>query len=173
MNDPQEFNLDAEGGSDAAAGLYDRIAALEAELEEAKARSLRQMADFQNYQRRALQNEQVAKQQGMGSVASGVVGVIDHLDLALAQDTDKASVQQIVTGVRVIRDELMKSLQQHGVGVISPAPNEEFVPGRHEAIMQQALPGIAPGHVSSTLQAGYTLGDRVLRPAKVAVAPSE
>jgi molecular chaperone GrpE len=81
-----------------------------------------------------------------------------------------------VSGLRVIRDELMRVLQSLGVGVLSPARNDEFVPGRHEAVVQQSAEGVEPGRIVQTLQAGYTLsgptGDRVLRPAKVMVAPN-
>jgi len=77
-----------------------------------------------------------------------------------------------VSGVRVIREELLKTLAQHGVGLINPAQGELFQPGRHEAVMQMAQDGIESGHIVQTFQAGYTLGaERVLRPAKVAVAP--
>jgi len=151
------------------------VPALQAELEEAKSRILRLMADFQNYQRRALQNEQVARAEGVAKVASGVVTVIDHFDLALTQDPAKATVEQILSGVRVIREELVKSLAQYGVSLIVPAKNDVFMPGRHEAVMQQAAEGVEPGHVAAAFQAGYLLtthnSERVLRPAKVAVAP--
>ncbi|HYE03175.1 MAG TPA: nucleotide exchange factor GrpE, partial [Phycisphaerales bacterium] len=60
-----------------------------------------------------------------------------------------------------------------GVSILAPEPGAEFDPTRHQAIMHQAREGVAPGHVVATLQAGYMLGDRVIRPAKVSVAPSE
>ncbi|HYF15298.1 MAG TPA: nucleotide exchange factor GrpE [Phycisphaerales bacterium] len=158
-----------EGGEPGA-----RIAELEAALEQEKSRNLRLMADFQNYQRRALANEDVAKQQGASGVVQSIVGVIDHFDLALGQDTSKASAEQIVEGVRVIREELLRALARHGVSPMSPGPNDEFVPGRHEAIMQQEAPGVGKGRVAATLQAGYVVrdasGERVIRPAKVSVA---
>jgi molecular chaperone GrpE len=58
------------------------------------------------------------------------------------------------------------------VGLIHPCPGELFEPGKHEAVVQMAQPGVESGHIVQTFQAGYTLGEgRVLRPAKVAVAP--
>jgi molecular chaperone GrpE len=178
----EQTGPEAAHEGDGGAEIQERIGQLEAELADAQSRALRVMADFQNYQRRALQNEVVARQQGLGTLATSVVGVVDHFDQALNQQPGTPEAQQILTGVKVIRDELLKALQQHGVGLISPAPNEEFVPGRHEAIMQQKAEGVEPGHVVSTFQAGYTLAgppgspagsERVLRPAKVAVAPTE
>lgn len=169
--EPREWDI-----SDATLGdttpMEDRVSSLVAELEDAKGRSLRIMADFNNYQRRALQNEKQARQDGVAEVAKTVVGAIDHFDIALNADLSKATAEQIVSGVRVIREELLKTLAQHGVGLINPAQGELFQPGRHEAVMQMAQDGIESGHIVQTFQAGYTLGaERVLRPAKVAVAP--
>src|SRR5437899_4002982 len=178
----EQTGPEAAHEGDGGAEIQERIGQLEAELSDAQSRALRVMADFQNYQRRALQNEVVARQQGLGALATSVVGVVDHFDQALNQTPANPEAQQILTGLRVIRDELLKALQQHGVGLINPSPNEEFVPGRHEAIMQQTAEGIEPGHVVSTFQSGYTLAgpagspqgsERVLRPAKVAVAPTD
>lgn len=155
--------------------LENQIAELKSQVDEANSRALRTMADFQNYQRRALHNESVARQQGSGAVVMGVVNVLDHFDMALNQDLQKASPEQILSGVKVIREELFKTLQQHGVVMISPQTNEEFVPGRHEAVMQQSAEGVAPGHVVATFRIGYAMtipgGERVLRPAQVSVSP--
>jgi molecular chaperone GrpE len=173
-HDQQPEGIEHEGDE-----LSSRTAHLEAELEEAKNRTLRLMADFQNYQRRALQNEVVAKQQGVASVASTLTTVVDHFDTALAQTGTTASPEQILAGLKLIRDELVKGLAQHGVTPINPSPNEVFEPGRHEAVMQQKAEGVEPGHVVTTFQAGYALAgsggvpERVLRPAKVVVAPTE
>ena len=159
--------------------VQDRMVQLEAELDDAKNRTLRLMADFQNYQRRALQNEVVAKQQGVASVAGSVATVVDHFDTALTQTSKNANPEQILAGLRLIRDELVKALSQHGVTQLNPQPGELFEPGKHEAVMQQKAEGIDPGHVVSTFQCGYTLAasggtpERVLRPAKVIVAPME
>ncbi|MFA6044633.1 MAG: nucleotide exchange factor GrpE [Phycisphaerales bacterium] len=172
MNDENQ-NPNPSSDSDAGS-MQEKLAQLTAELDDAKARALRLMADYQNYQRRAYLNEDVAKQQGIASVVTSVVPVLDHFDLALMQDPSKASAEQIMAGVRVIREELLKALAQRGVGVIAPQPNDEFNPGRHEAVMQQPADGIFPGHIVQCFQLGYTLGpERVLRPAKVVVAPAE
>lgn len=161
---------------ESAAQLGERVEKLEAELAEANAKYLRLVADYQNSQRRSLQSEAHAKLQGMAAVTQSVLTVLDHFDLALKIDVRKATAEQVVGGVRVIRDELMKVLQGHGVGVISPGPGDAFEPGRHEAVMQQAAPGVEPGLIAMLLAPGYTLSvagtERVVRPAKVAVTPA-
>lgn len=166
-----------EGG--ASSELQAKVTKLEQDLAEANSRALRAMADFQNYQKRSLMNESIAKASGVAGVVTGVVTVLDHFDLALQQDMSKVTAEQLIGGVKVIREELIRVLQLHGVGIVNPKPGDDFVPGIHEAIMQQQADGIAPGKVVATFQAGYTLaggaaggGERVLRPAKVSVAPN-
>lgn len=154
--------------------LENRVAELEAQLADANGRAIRALADFQNYQRRSIQNEIAAKQDGVSTVVRGVVNVLDHFDLALQLDPSKTTAEQVVGGVRVIRGELLKVLSQQGVSMINPVENEEFQPGRHEAIMQMPKEGVESGRVAQTLQPGYVLSiagtDRILRPAKIAVA---
>ena len=166
-----------EGG--VSSELQAKVTKLEQDLAEANSRALRAMADFQNYQKRSLMNESIAKASGVAGVVTGVVTVLDHFDLALQQDMSKVTAEQLIGGVKVIREELIRVLQLHGVGIVNPKPGDDFVPGIHEAIMQQQSDGIAPGKVVATFQAGYTLaggaaggGERVLRPAKVSVAPN-
>jgi molecular chaperone GrpE len=172
---PEYLSIDdASDGSEAEgrAGGDEALARLRSELDEVNDRWKRAMADFQNYQRRALQNEQEARRQGVTAVLNSLVPVLDHFDLALAQSPADASGASIIEGVKVIRSELLKALEAHGVTVISPTPDTEFDPLRHQALAQQAAPGISPGRISAVFQPGYELYERVIRPAKVAVAPT-
>jgi molecular chaperone GrpE len=164
----QDTPLDPNSGET----LSGDFESLRKSLQDAEQRYMMTLADFHNYQRRALLNEQVAKKEGAKSVASSIVNVIDHFDLALSQDTSKVSADNIVAGVRIIRDELMKALITHGIGTITPAKNDVFEPGKHAAVMQQPADGVQAGHVVMCMQSGYTFGDQVIRPAKVSVAPS-
>ncbi len=176
MSDPKEnFTPDSnfEAKLDPSESGASELEALQIALQDTHERYLRTLAEFQNYQRRALQNEQVAKREGMKSVSNTIVNVIDHFDLALNQDTSKVSAEQIVAGVRIIRDELMRSLAQHGVAVIFPSKNDLFEPGKHAAVMHQIADGVEPNHVVMCMAAGYMFQDQVLRPAKVSVAPAE
>ncbi|MGE3108859.1 MAG: nucleotide exchange factor GrpE [Phycisphaerales bacterium] len=147
------------------------IAALTAERDDAIEKWRRAVADFQNFHRRSIENEREARRQGVTAVLSSIIPVLDHFDLALSHSGDNAATAQIVEGVKVIREELLKALAQHGISVISPAPGDELDPHLHQVIVQQPAVGVPPGKVSMTLQAGYLLEQRVVRPAKVAVAP--
>lgn len=144
------------------------------ERDEANERWKRALADFQNYQRRALSNEQEAKRQGVTAVLMSILPVLDHFEQALSPEASRGSAEQVMKGVTVIRGELLKALEAHGIRLIQPQPGAEFDPNAHQAISQMPAPGgdggVAPGQILNTFQAGYALGDRIIRPAKVVVA---
>lgn len=127
-------------------------------------------ADFQNYQRRAANNEREARTSATVGVVQNVLPVLDHFDLALEQDPATATAEQIIGGVSMIRDEFQRVLGTFGVTKIEPVPGDEFDPSKHEAMLQQPTDEVEPGRVVKTLGAGYMLGDRVIRPAKVIIA---
>lgn len=145
--------------------------ALEAELAKAKEDTLRAVADFQNLQRRTMEQEPRLRMNAAGGVVRNVIPVLDNFDLALAQDPSRMTVEGAIEGLRMVRTELIRALERSGVELIQPKAGDAFDPHHAEAIMQQPVGGIASGHVSMTLQPGYRLGDTVLRAAKVAVAP--
>jgi molecular chaperone GrpE len=174
MNEP---NQSPDGGGSTPEGgagdsAPEQITRLLAERDELNARLLRTIADYQNSQRRGVREQEEAKRQAVTSVVLSVLPVLDHFDIALMQDPKKATAEQIIGGVKVIRAELEKVLQSYGVLPINPTPGEEFDPHKHQAVIQQESRAVPPGSVVATLQAGYALGDRVIRPAKVSIRPS-
>lgn len=156
--------------SEAAAEL---VSQLEVERDDALAARQRALADYQNFQRRSLENERRAGQQGATRVVRSILPVLDHFDLALGQKSDELTVEQLIGGVKIVRDELVKALQLSGLQRIDPQPGDEFDPNQHEAMMRQPAEGIDPNHIVTVMQPGYRIEDQVLRPAKVAIAPSE
>ncbi|MFN7020074.1 MAG: nucleotide exchange factor GrpE [Phycisphaerales bacterium] len=165
IDDIADFAGDAGTTTDAA------LTNLRAELDEVNDKWRRALADFQNYQRRALQNEQEARRQGVIAVLSSMIPVLDHFDVALSQKPADAQESGFLDGVKVIRSEMIKALESHGVRLINPQPNTEFDPNRHAAITHQPAEGVDPGRISAVFQPGYEIFDRVVRAAKVAVAP--
>ncbi|MHC4833287.1 MAG: nucleotide exchange factor GrpE [Planctomycetota bacterium] len=136
-------------------------------------RYLRMLADYRNFQRRTLESEPRIRAAGIASVARSLVPALDQFDLALAAAGDAESLR---AGMRLIRSELLKGLAANGVEAVEPAVGDAFDPNLHEAVLRQAPePGveIEPGSISMLLQAGYRLGDVVIRPAKVGLAPGE
>lgn len=160
---PQEFDLDADPDQD-------RIAELEGKLQDAEARALRSLADFQNFQRRAANNEIEARKQGVTAVVTGLLPVLDNFELALQQKDAGGTAEQILGGVEMVKSELLRALEMQGVTTIKPEAGDELNPGEHEAVSQMPTEGVEPGRIAQVFQVGYMLKDRVLRPAKVLVA---
>ena len=131
---------------------------------------LRALAEVRNNQRRAAENERRVEQAARASVYRSVLPVLDQMEMALDQDLEAISVRQLADGVRIARDELTKVLTDQGVSRIDPGVGDPFDPVRHEAMLRQEAEGIETDHIVMILQPGYAVGERVLRPAKVAVA---
>lgn len=162
---------DWSSGQDPALSELDAtISRLTAERDDAIASRQRALADFANFQRRANENEARAASIGAARVVRSLLGPLDHLELALGDSSTKANAQQVLDGIRMVRDELTRALESQGVSTIVAARGDEFDPTRHEALMRQPAPDLEPNTVAQTLQPGYAMGDVVLRPAKVVVA---
>ncbi len=172
MPEPDIDRDDDEAPRSAADEQEARLGELQAQLDAAVEARKRALADFANYQRRAVEEQGRAREAGATAVIRSLLPVLDHFDLALGHSADAKDPDPLAAGVRIVRDELLRALEGHGLRRIEAAPGDEFDPHRHQAVTRQATPGLAPGRIASVLQAGYALGDRVLRPAQVAVAAS-
>ena len=145
---------------------------LKLQLDEAVAARQRALADYQNFQRRSSENEARARRSGVSEMARGILPSIDNIELALGQETE-ASADQLRDGIKILRDDLLKALATVGITRIEPERGDEFDPNMHEAMLRQPDPEIQNNHVVMMMQAGYALGDLVLRPAKVTVASNQ
>ncbi len=137
--------------------------------DEMESKYLRAAADLQNYAKRTRQNIADARQQQLMDVAKALVTMLDHFDHALEVDPDSTSADALLKGVRIVRDELLGSLERFGVKRFEAKQGEQFDPNRHEAMMRQAVEGLDPNCVAAQLQPGYMLEEKTLRPAKVSV----
>ena len=155
----------------AASPQDDGLAALEAKCAELDEQYQRALADYQNFQRRSIENEQEARRQGVVSAVESLLPALDNFGLALNADPNKTSAQQVLDGVNLIRDEILSAMGTLGLTRIEPKANDEFDPSLHAAVLQAPAEGVAPGRIAAAMQPGYKLGSRILRPAMVSVAP--
>lgn len=128
-------------------------------------------AEHRNFQRRASMNENEARISSRQGVVQALIPLMDHFEMALLQDPEKVSAKDVMAGVEMIQSEFLKMLSGYGVSAIEPAVGDAFDPGHHAAMMQSAVDGVEPGCISLVMGIGYMLGERVIRPAKVGVAP--
>ena len=159
------------GESSGGADQHAPATSLQAERDELYGRLQRVSADYQNYMRRAQQDSARAVELARGDMARMFIPVLDHFDNALDREPASEDAKALYAGVKIVRDELLKTLNQLGVERIEVKPGEPFDPEIHEAMLHQPAEGVEPNHVSLFMQPGYRLGSRTLRPAKVAVAP--
>jgi molecular chaperone GrpE len=147
------------------------IERLTRERDDAVASYKRALADFANFQRRSNENELRARDGGIMFVARTLMPVLDSMDLSLAQNASTLTVEQMLQAISMLRTEMNRALEKSGIVRIEPKRGDLFDPHLHEAVMQQAADGVEAGHIASTFQVGYQLGDSRLRPAKVSVTP--
>ncbi len=152
-----------------------RIAELEAALEETQREIQYKQADARNAAQRAARDQSKALRYGGAGLARRLIDGLEDLDRALAmhtedEETEKAEEDQFVTGVRLARQKLLSALASEGVERIV-TEGAKFDPTRMEA-MATVPPseGVEPGSVIEELEKGWMHHDRVLRAARVVVA---
>lgn len=149
-------------------------AALEAAAE-FKDKLLRTLAEMENLRRRTEREIADARVYGVTGFARDVLAVADNMHRALEaigpelRDAADAKLKGLIEGVELTERELMKVLEKNGVKKFSPA-GERFDPNVHQAMYEVQDSDLPNGSVAQVIQAGYMLGDRVLRPALVGVA---
>ncbi|HTK09976.1 MAG TPA: nucleotide exchange factor GrpE [Ktedonobacteraceae bacterium] len=129
----------------------------------------RTQADFVNYKRRAAQEQAEGRTIAQGVVIESLLPVLDDLKRALESAPTKLASNSWVKGVTLAARRLTTTLQELGVQQLGEV-GEAFDPRKHEALMTEARSDKAEGTILQVYRPGYTLRERVLRPAQVVVA---
>jgi len=151
---------------------HDRVGELERELDDAKSKALYAAAEIQNVRRRMEKEISDARDYASAGFARDMLAIKDHLDRALAAVTEELradkTASNFLAGIEATSRELEAVFQRNGVTRIT-AVGEPLDPHRHQAMIE--IPSDQePGTVVEEMQAGYTMKDRLLRPALVGVA---
>ncbi|HRD47172.1 MAG TPA: nucleotide exchange factor GrpE [Caulobacter sp.] len=147
---------------------------MKAENAALKEQVLRYAAEADNIRRRAEREQNDARAYAIQRFARDLFAVADHLSAATThapRDFDDQVVKNFVVGVDMTQKELLSAFERNGLKKLAPERGGKFDPHLHQAMMEQpAEDGVAPGAVIKTLQAGWELQGRVVRPAMVVVA---
>ena len=146
--------------------MPDKIAKLEAQINDYKML----LADMQNSTRRLKEDSDKQKKYFAEPLASDVLSLLDNLQRTSDTAIAKGESGLLLDGVTATISAAFDMLKRHSVRKIEVVPGSNFDPNSHMAVMQQPTNDFAPGKVVSILQHGFTLHDRVLRPATVIVA---
>jgi len=150
----------------AIAELEERIELIQRERDEYLDDLKRVAADFDNYRKRALRDQEALVARAHERLAKALLPVLDDLERALvaAEEHEEAKLED---GVRLVHRELRDALSKEGL--VEIATDGEFDPHVHEALLTQPSDE-EEGAILQVIQKGYRLGDRVLRPARVVVS---
>jgi molecular chaperone GrpE len=149
----------------------ERIALLEAEKAEIKDRMLRVAADFENWKKRARKDQTDGEARSKEGVLRDFLEVVDNLERATASFADgkESDAKSVRDGVELVLRQFRSKLDRYQVKAVESV-GQPFDPRLHEAISQAPSADAKPGSVLHELQKGYTIGDKLLRPAMVVVA---
>jgi len=171
---PEHVSALADAAAQATTGEPEPFTELEnlyAENAALKDRVLRAMAEVENVRRRAEKEVADARAYGAANFARDMLTFADNLGRALEnapQDADGA-LKTMIDGVGVIAADFQSRLARHGVKKLEPQ-GQKFDPNLHEALFEIPDETVPAGTVLQVVEAGYTIGERMLRPAKVGVS---
>jgi len=164
-----------ENNAEATPTEEDVLLRLARENEELKDRALRLAAEMENLRRRTQRDEADARSFGIANFARDILAVSDNLQRALqalppeARESEEHGLKVLVEGVEMIDRLMLSTLERHGVKRIEPE-GQKFDPNFHQAMFEVPNPEVPAGTVVQVVQAGYVIGERVLRPAMVGIA---
>lgn len=147
---------------------HEKIAELEAKIEEMDNRYLRLQADFDNSRRRAKLDMEAAQKYRVQSIASDLVEALDNFERATKIEADNEQTKSLLSGMEMVYKAIIDALTKEGIEQISSV-GEEFDPRLHQAVMQVQDENFGSNIVVEEFQKGYILKDRVIRPAMVKV----
>ncbi|MDA1118023.1 MAG: nucleotide exchange factor GrpE [Proteobacteria bacterium] len=172
MSDPndapdKQLSETSTPGPEPARSLDELLAEAQAKLDEQRDAWLRALADAENARKRAQADITQARKYAAERIVEDLMPVMDSLEAALgAGDADLAALR---AGLELTRKQLQSAFERAGVAALTPTPGQRFDPHRQQA-MTALESEQEPNTVLEVLQKGYTLHDRVVRPALVTVA---
>ena len=152
-----------------------QIEELATEAADLKDRLLRTMAELENVRRRAERDREEARKYAVTSFARDMLAVGDNMQRAVQSLGEDAragaddTLKSLIEGVEMTEREMLNVFERHGITKVEPK-GEKFDPNFHQAMFEVENPDVAAGSVIEVVAPGYTIGDRVLRPAMVGVA---
>jgi molecular chaperone GrpE len=151
------------------------VEALAKEAAEARDKMLRTLAEMENLRKRTTREVADARTYGISGFARDILDIADNLQRALdavpaeAKASADPGLTALIEGVELTERSLLNTLEKNGVKKFDPS-GEKFDPNFQQAMYEVPDPSVPPGTVVQVVQAGYMIGDRVLRPALVAVS---
>ena len=150
----------------------DEVDLLKQERDQLKDRLLRVMADAENTRKRGERDRREAEQYGGSKLAKDMLPVYDNLKRAVeaADDSQREAAKAVFEGVELTLRELISVLGKHGIEPVVPEIGDRFDPQVHQAMFEAPVPDTKAGDIIQVMTEGFTIHDRLLRPAQVGVS---
>lgn len=179
LDDPEKISAEQDDDLDHAIDeAEENFSEMQAEVSDLKDRLLRSMADAENIRRRAEKDKAEAAKFAITRFSRDLLSVADNFNRALASLTPEMkaeaseAMQTLIVGIEMTERELMTVFERHGVTKVHPEPGSKFDPNFHQAIAEIPNDKYSSGCVVDVTQTGYTIEERLLRPAMVTVSRS-
>jgi molecular chaperone GrpE len=162
----------AEEERSAIAAAEEKLKSVQHDLEELKERHLRKLAEFENLRKRSEREKAEARRLALADLAREFLPVVDSFEQALSHAYSKDLESDFGQGILLIHRQLTDLWRKHGLREVDTTGS--FDPNLHEAVATEEST-VPPNAILEVLRKGYTIGDRLIRPAlvKVAVRPGE
>ncbi|MET4696069.1 nucleotide exchange factor GrpE [Endozoicomonas lisbonensis] len=174
----EEFVLNEEGGvplgdeaeQTADSELQQQVETLTEQLAQAKDQTLRAHAEMQNIKRRSQQDVEKAHKFALEKFVDSLIPVVDSLEKGIeSAEQAEGNHEGLIEGMNLTLKQFLSSLEKSGVKQVDPA-GQPFDPNFHQAMSMVPNPDMEPNTVMDVFQKGYTLNDRLVRPAMVVVS---
>lgn len=150
-------------------GVFDQIQKLTDERDQLRDQVLRAMADFKNFRNRVETEKRATLKYASEKLATDLLPVLDNFERTVAHLQQGASVESMQTGIAAVEKQLRSVLEAQGIKRIE-ALGQPFDTDRHEALGFEESEEHEEGTVADEIEPGYTMHEKVIRPARVRVA---
>ena len=151
----------------------DLIIKLNEEISSLKDQRLRAIAELENFRKRAEKDQSDALKYGISNFAKEIINIRDNIERAQSSISDEAknneAIKSVIEGIDLIAQSVVSTFEKIGIKKIESL-NEKFDHNLHQAMMEMENDELEPGTIVQELIPGYTLHDRLLRPAMVGVS---
>lgn len=172
MKEPKKKELQSEDELEDSVleALQKDIAELKKQNDEYLDSLQRERASFANYKRRIDQDNADLQDRALADNVKVFLPVVDDMERALNHRPDELTVSQWVEGLQLILQKLLKLLEAKGVRPIAIQPGDDFDPMEQEAVSYEDNPDYTDNQIIESVETGYKIKDKIIRPAKVRVA---
>ena len=148
------------------------VEALVQERDDLKDKLLRALADAENIRKRAERDRRDAEAYGGTKLARDMLPVYDNMNRALdaIDDELREKAAGLIEGIELVQKELLSAFNKHRIEKIEPEFGDKFDPNLHQAMFEAPVPNAPAGTIIQVMNSGFTIADRLIRPAQVGVS---